>query len=72
MPHSLKVEPPFAMLFKLAFTALPPDEDDRKEACNTFLYDVLDKKLKLQVQYRYVRIFYCKTYKSSVCVYLGY
>jgi staphylococcal nuclease domain-containing protein 1 len=52
LPHSLKAEPAFATLFKLALTALPPDEDDKKEACNTFLYDVLDKKLKLQVQYR--------------------
>lgn len=52
LPHSIKSEAPYATLFKLAYVALPVDAEDKKEALNVFVSDVLDKKLNMQIQYR--------------------
>ncbi|XP_063698694.1 staphylococcal nuclease domain-containing protein 1 [Culicoides brevitarsis] len=59
LPHSLKTETPYATLCKLAYVTLPVDAEDKKEALNAFVSDVLDKKLNMAVQYRSAGVPHC-------------
>jgi len=52
LSSTLRAEKPYATEYKLALINVPRDEDDANEACSTFSSDVLDKKLKIAVQYR--------------------
>uniref|UniRef100_A0A336MJQ8 CSON000819 protein n=1 Tax=Culicoides sonorensis TaxID=179676 RepID=A0A336MJQ8_CULSO len=52
LPHSLRNEPAYALQFKLAYVELPTDDEDKKEALNVFVSEVLEKKVNLQLQYR--------------------
>jgi staphylococcal nuclease domain-containing protein 1 len=52
LPSAFSSDRPFANEYVLAFTVLPPDDEDKLEARKAFDEDVLNKNLLLNVEYR--------------------
>jgi staphylococcal nuclease domain-containing protein 1 len=52
LPASFSSDRPYANEYVLAFSTLPPDDEDKLEACKAFGEDVLNKNLLLNVEYR--------------------
>lgn len=50
LPHSLNSEKPYATEYVLALVTLPPEPEDKDEACRAFAHDVLNHKLMLNVE----------------------
>jgi staphylococcal nuclease domain-containing protein 1 len=52
LPPAISSDRPYATEYALALTVLPPDEEDKIEACKAFAQDVLNKTLNLNVEYK--------------------
>lgn len=58
LPPALSSDKPYAQEYVLALAVLPPDEDDKTEACRSFAQDVLNKTLNLNVEFKIASLGY--------------